>query len=508
MPKYTINGVTFNSDQELTPQDLEALAAQTSTQKPPQPEATAQQPVRKETAGEGFLRGTGLAARAGITGLAALPAMLADVPVATGNIVSSLFGGGTMQLPSQALQQTLTAAGLPEPQTGLEKALMAGTEAATGTGALAQAAKTTGSQLLAPLTQRLGTQMAASGAAGAAAQPVAEVVSEQSQNPYAGLIAGLATGMAAGTLGAKGVQLAGRVGEAKLPTLTEIKKNAQAKYGEMSAQGITLKPQSVLDFVSKTETELGKLNLNPKLDTHKPVATVLEDWKDMVGQQRVPFDKLEQMRSKMNDLRAPGEPDATRKLAGAAVAQMDAYMASLTGKDIVATAGQLDKAIAAVQSARKDWRNLSRASVLEDALDVAEAKALDPKASEGELIRRQLINLAANKDKMAMFSEREQNAIRSVAKGGMADPLLSLVARFNPERSQITTGLTLAGATASPIAAASTAGAGFLSDRALSAMRRADIERLIRQMGAGRLPAEDINTLYARMFGASQGANQ
>lgn len=36
MPKYTINGVTFNSDQLLTTQDLEALAAQTTPQAPAQ----------------------------------------------------------------------------------------------------------------------------------------------------------------------------------------------------------------------------------------------------------------------------------------------------------------------------------------------------------------------------------------------------------------------------------------------------------------------------------------
>lgn len=461
---------------------------------------------KQRTAGEQLARGTGLAARTAITGLTALPAMLADVPVAAGNVVSSLFGGGTMQLPSQALQRTMTAAGLPEPETGLERALMAGGEAATGAAGLARAAQAAGTQLLAPLTQRVGTQTAAAGTAGAAAQPAAEVVTEKTESPLAGTIAALATGMAAGTLGAKAATAAGRAGAPALPTLADIKQSAQAKYGEMSAQGINLKPQSVLNFVAKTETELGKLNLNPKLDTHKPVATVLEDWKDMVGQQRVSFDKLEQMRSKMNDLRASKEP-ATRKLAGAAVAEMDSYIASLTGKDILAQRGQLDKAVSAVQSARKDWRNLSRASVLEDALDVAEARALDPKASEGELIRRQLINLASNKEKMRLFTEREQNAIRSVAKGGSADPLLSLMARFNPERSQLATAATLAGATANPMAAAGVAGMGFGADKALSALRRAEAERLTRQIGAGQLAPEDVNTLFSRMFGATQGAN-
>ena len=456
---------------------------------------------KQRTAGESLARGAGLATRAGIGAVAAVPGMLADAPVAVGNIVSSLFGGKTMQLPSQALQQTMTAVGLPVPETTAEKALSAGVEAAGGAGLTAQFAK--GVQALKPLAQGVPQQVAGAGTAATAATPVAEVVAEKTESPLAGLVASLVVGGAAGTMGAKAA--AGR--PAPLPSLDDIKARAQSQYKTMSDQGINLKPQSVLDFVDNTETALGKLNLNPKLDTHKPVATVLEDWKQMVGTQRVSFDKLEQMRSKMNELRSSKEP-ATRRLAGAAIAEMDQYIANIKSNDILAQKGQLDTAVQAVQSARKDWRNLSRASVLEDALDIAEAKALDPKASEGELIRRQLINLAANKEKMRLFSEREQNAIRSVAKGRTGDPLLSLAARFNPERSQLVAAGSLAGAAANPLAAATISGGGFLADRALSAQRRADVERLMKQVGSGQLPAEDVNTLMARMFGASVGGNQ
>lgn len=456
---------------------------------------------KPRTAGQSLARGAGLAARAGISGVAAVPGMLADAPVALGNIVSSIFGGKTMQLPSQALQQTLTAAGLPVPETTAEKALSAGAEAATGTGVLAQAGKAI--QSLRPLSQNVPQQVAGAATAGAAASPTAEIVTEKTESPLAGLVASLVVGGAAGTAGARAA--AGR--QPQLPSLDDIKTRAQAQYKTMSDQGVNLKPKSVLDFVDSTETELAKLNLNPKLDTHKPVATVLEDWKQMVGTQRVSFDKLEQMRSKMNELRSSKEP-ATRRLAGAAIAEMDQFIANIKPNDILAQKGQLDTAVTAVQSARKDWRNLSRASVLEDALDIAEAKALDPKASEGELIRRQLINLAANKEKMRLFSEREQNAIKSVAKGRTGDPLLSLAARFNPERSQLVAAGSLAGATANPAAAAMISGGGFLADRALSAQRRADVERLMKQVGSGQLPAEDVNTLFARMFGASQGGNQ
>jgi hypothetical protein len=146
--------------------------------------------------------------------------------------------------------------------------------------------------------------------------------------------------------------------------------------------------------------------------------------------------------------------------------------------------------------------------VLEDALDVAEAKALDPKASEGELIRRQLLNLAANKDKMRLFSEREQNAIRAAAKGRGTDPLLSLAARFNPERSQLAAASGLGITASNPVAGLTIAGGGYLADRALSGQRRSDLERLVKQVGSGQLPAADVNTLLARLYGASQGGNQ
>jgi hypothetical protein len=457
--------------------------------------------TKKPTTGQSLARGAGLAARAGINTVAAIPGMLADAPVAVGNIVSSLFGGGTMQLPSQALQRTLTAAGLPEPSTLPEKALSSGLEAFGGTGLAAQAAKAV--PALKAMTQNVGQQAAGSAAAATAATPTAEIVTEKTESPLAGLVASLAVGVSAGKAGAG----MARPKDAPLPSLDDIKTRAQGHYKTMSDQDIQVKPKSVLDFVDNTEQRLAQMNLNPKLDTHKPVATVLEDWKDMVGTQRVSFDKLEQMRSKMNELRSSKEP-ATRRLAGAAIAEMDSYIASLTGKDILAAKGKLDDAVSSVAAARSDWRNLSRASVLEDALDVAEAKALDPKASEGELIRRQLLNLAANKDKMRLFSEREQNAIRAAAKGRGTDPLLSLAARFNPERSQLAAASGLGITASNPVAGLTIAGGGYLADRALSGQRRSDLERLVKQVGSGQLPAADVNTLFARLYGASQGGNQ
>jgi len=129
-------------------------------------------------------------------------------------------------------------------------------------------------------------------------------------------------------------------------------------------------------------------------------------------------------------------------------------------------------------------------------LNVAEARALDPKASEGELIRRQLINLAANKDKMRFFSEREKNAIKSVASGPTADPLLSLLARLNPERSALMQASTVAGSFANPAAAASVAGIGYGADKLQGALRKSSVDRLISDIASGKVAGPAANTSF------------
>ena len=438
-------------------------------------------------------RQLGLTARAGITGLAAVPAMLAE-PVAAG--VNLLAGKQVMASPTQGLQNVLTAAGLPAPETGLERAVQTGTAAMAGVPA--QAALSGTSAALAPLRQNLLQQTAAAGAGGVAGQAAADVVQEATENPIMSAIAGIAAGTVAGAGAAKGATAAATKRE-PLITLDEIKQRAQRSYATVDQQGVFLKPKSVLDNFNNVEAALIKDNFNPKLDAHKPVAQVLEQVRDMVGTQRVSFTKLEQMRSALVDLKS-AKDSATRKYAGKAVSELDNYITKLGSKDVLASEGDVGKAVKAVQDARKDWRNLSRATVLEDALNVAEARALDPKASEGELIRRQLINLAANKDKMRFFSEREKNAIKSVASGPVADPLLSLVARLNPERSALMQASTVAGSFANPAAAATVAGLGYGADKLQGALRQRGVARLMSDIASGQLPQVPPNMAWRGML--------
>jgi hypothetical protein len=461
--------------------EYEVTAPEGATQDEVLAYAKANYGKQEPSMGSKILRQLGLTARAAGTAATAIPSMLAD-PLAS--MVNQAAGKKVMELPSQGVQNLMTMAGLPEPQGGLERAVQAGASAMGGVAPQAALAKNVSA--LKPLTQNLGAQVATAAPAGMAAQVAAEGTKEATDSDLAAVIAGMVGGATVGNLAGKSVSGAKDFVRPKV-SLDDIKAKAQANYQKMEAQGVALKPKSVLDMLDSAETNLTSSNFNPKLDTHKPVQQVLDQLKDMVGTQRVSFTKLEQMRSAATDLRASKEP-ATRKFAGQLVAEIDSYIGQVSPKDVVSGKGNVSTAVKAVQEARQDWRNLSKASILENALDVSEAKALDPKASQGELLRRQLINLAADKNKMRSFTEREQNAIKAAAQGGSGDPLLSLLARFNPERSQLAAGTAVVGGVAHPVVGVTMAGAGYGADKLQSFLRTSGTRRLMSDIAGGTLP--------------------
>lgn len=431
-------------------------------------------------------RQIGLTARGAYTGAMAIPAMVADVPVSVAN-----YFGADLPLPSQAQQEMLTQVGLPEPENQLERAVQTGVGAMTGVGAEAALAKAAGSQVLAPLTKQLGTQTATAGVAAPIAQIASEDVAQQTENPALSIAAGIASGVLAGGATAKAIKLGQPI--PKTVTIEDVKKQASTAYNEVKEAGITMKPLSALGMVNNIRKDLDEFNFNPALPDHKPVDTLLKQFKTIIGQQRVKFDTLEQMRQAANQMRMTNEP-VTELLAGQVVNSIDKFMSGVKPTDIITGKGEVGQAIKTLTGARNKWKVAARAQVLEDVLDVAKAKALDPKASEGELIRRGLINLAANKKRMALFNSDEQKAIRQAANSGAKDALLSFVARFNPQRSQLVAGGTVGAAFVEPVSATLVAGTGFAADKMQQAMRAKQTQKLISDMLANRIEPPDVNS--------------
>ena len=332
------------------------------------------------------------------------------------------------------------------------------------------------------LTENIGKQIVSSGAAGTAAQPVAEAVTERTESPLAGIIAGMATGAVVGSVAGKGVDSATKAmaqkGQAPV-TLADVKQGAQRAYTEMEQQGVALKPLSVMGMVNDIRDSLKKANFIPEDPGTARINALVNNYDKMLETgARVPFTTLESMRSQAVNLKTSNEADI-RRLAGVIVGEIDNKLANLTGKDVMTNKGNMDTAVNSVMKAREQWRTMSKATIFEDVLNIAENKALKPQASESELIRDSLIRLMNNKAAMRNFSDVEQNAIKSVAKGGAADPLLSLLAKFNPQRSQLVAGASLPTMLVSPIAGVGVPLAGFSADKLQNLLRTSRTKGLI-----------------------------
>lgn len=475
MPKYTINGVVYNSPTELSDSDLEELAG--GAPKATQPTAPVAQP---RSTGQELLRQVGLTGRAAYEAFTS-PATMALEAVRSGvNLGAQALGSDyRMASPSAAQSQMLTQAGVPVPENALERAVQSGTQAMTSTAGLAK---------LAPnvpiLAADLARQIPASAVAGLVAQPTAEVVKEVTGSDTAATIAGILTGTVAAAATGKGIDYKYRPRE----TIEAVKTRAAQSYKAVDEAGITLKPTSVQTMFVDISKSLDDARMVPGTDSAKEVTARLNEMGRVLGASPVlPFSSLDKMRAMLNDLKGSKDPDV-RRLGGVAVTRVDDYISNISGKDIVAGKDGIDKAVKDVMSARKDWRNSSRAQTLEDALNVAEVRALDPKASDSELIRRGMINLAANKDKMKLFSTSEQNIIKSVAKGGPFDSVLTMISRFSPLRSQLAAAGGAAVYTQSPTAALTMSGAGLTADLLQGALRRRAAQGAVQEIAAGATP--------------------
>jgi len=504
MPKYTINGQTINSPTALSEDDLLELSQQLGGGVPmPQPVAapsdvttveTQQTQAPQQPAPQKRSMIDELGRQIGLTGRAAYEAFtspaLAVLEAGRGayNLGAQALGSES-RIPSFAQAQSqMLGQVLPTPETTTERAVQAGTQAMASTAGLAKLAPN-----VPALASDMARQIPSAAVAGLVSQPIAEKVKDITGSDLAALVAGVGFGTVGAAATGK-VLSATAPGKAPLFTMEEVKKRASDSYNKMDSQGVTIQPTSTLKLVDDVRVALDDARMIPGTPQASSVNATLEEVTKIINQQPkgVSFTALEKIRSSLNDLRMSKDADISR-LGGVAVSKVDDYISNLSGKDILAGKAGLDDAVKNVMSARKDWRNASRASVLDDALNTAEAKAIDPKASESELIRRGFINIAANKDKMKLFNKTEQNIIKSVAQGGTLDPVLTLAAQFSPLRSKLAAAGGAYAFTQAPVATTTVAGTGLAADLLQGALRRRAAQQAVKQIASGaQAPAPNL----------------
>lgn len=455
---------------------------------------TPQQAPEQRSVGQDLLRQVGLTGRAAIEGFTAPATAALEAGRGLYNIGAGLLGSES-RIPSfaEAQSKTLTQAGIPEPETRTERAAQAGAQAMMGTAGLAKLAPN-----VPALAADMARQIPVSGVAGLVSQPTAEVIKDYTGSDLAATIAAIGTGTLAA--GASGRAIGAAIKENKpIFTMDEVKQRASRAYKAMDDSGVAIKPQSTLNLISDIRNSLEDARMIPGTDQAKIVNSSLDQMQKIVGTERVSFTKLEKLRQIGNDLKGNSDKDVGR-LGSIVVDNIDNYISKLNGKDLIAGQGELDKAVKSVMDARKDWRNASRAQVLEDALNVAEIKKEMPNASESELIRRGFVNIAANKNKMGLFTDQEQNIIKSVIKGGSLDPLLSFAAQFNPARSKLSAAAYGVAATQTPMSAAGLAGTGYTADTIQSVLRRRAAQQAANLIASGQGLPNQQNLAYRGLF--------
>jgi len=474
----------------------------------------APKPAESPSIGSELGRQLGLTARAGISGLSAAPNAVADFLSGAANLGLQAVGS-EKRVPylSQVQQEALNKT-FPTPKPGLEQNVQ--TAAETVAGMMTPGMRPTFADMEGAPAKEIGRRAAAETAAAVTGAVVGENAAKKAQeitgSPWAGLAAGLVTGTIAGSATGKGLfALTGPRKEAV--TIDQIRARASKGYQAMDDAGVALKTTTIRDkLIPNINNELKANNYDPEIvAAHKDIQDNLKLLDKVTSSPYVDFGRLEKVRSAFSDI-AKGTDDKAR-LAKVVTKEIDSYLGNIKGTDTLSLSGtSATKAMEALTQARTDWRNQSRAQVIQDLLDSSTARIEGSTGATGDIVKRNLVNLTANPEKMKMFSTREQNIIKAAAKATDMETLLSLMSKFNPERGAlqaVIAGSALTRAdTLSGQLGLGAAGAGYLSDKALTSLRKKEIENLISQIASGNLQAPKEGFAVPGLFGATMGTTK
>lgn len=415
-------------------------------------------------------RQLGLTTRAAIQGIAGLPNLIAD-PFAR-------LAGVTP--PSQALRQTLTNLGLPEPETRIERMAGAGAEAMAGAGSQINLARQAAQQLTSPvsrnvagqLAQAPGTQLTAAGVAA----PTAQQVTEATESPVAGMAAGVLAGSAAGM----------RRQPQQAPVAEQLRRQANAAYTRAENAGLEITPE----FMDRLSTRLRTVAYDEGFDPglHPELTKVLTRLED----ERQSPQTLRDIEKLRRIVRTPGKKfdnPEQQLIARNLIDEFDDLIGNLTPQDI--TAGNRNVALGALRDARNIYQRSRKVSVIEDMVDAAQTRAAQQtQAGLDNTLRNQFASLATNKKRMAAFSRAERDEIKRIARGGgNLQQMLRFTGRF-AVRGPVS-GFFAGGATAmEPTIGVPLALTAEVGKRGAEALRQRDVSRLIEQLAQQQIPRQ------------------
>lgn len=481
-------------------------------QKPASP-APSQQPVQEVDQQPNMLQEVGR--QVGLTGRGAAKSLLSGFGVGTmiADPITSALG---MKPTSQALDELLTKVGFPEPQNDLERSVQTGVEVMGSIGGQAKAAQaalqgiagmapTTGKRIAATLVDDVGQQITTGSSAAVVGDAISRYAAQEGVDPLEASGYALAGGLLTGLVAGRGYRSLTRE---KVPLFTpEMAKNqARDAYSKVAQAGVKVKSAPLVAALDDVQQSLSKAEggFYPNaIPEHGTVQRLLDDFKTAAQSGDLSFEAIDKMRSNLITLARESKDPSVRRLLSQVTEGLDIKMSTLQPGDLSGGKGALKDVLSSVRDAREAWRRGAKATILEDALNVAERRGADPKASVGELIRNNFKNIYADKKKMKLFTPEEQKAIGEVVSGKQAtESLLSFMARFNPARSQLMAAAAGAGTIANPYLGVPLSVAGWAADKTLASIQQRAAREVMSKIASGVIPKPQTNSAWRALLEA------
>lgn len=378
-------------------------------------------------------------------------------------------------------------------QRGLERIGAVGPQAETGAGQFARRAGESVGAAAVPVgaTARTGAGVAqglgyalGGGLGAATAQQVAP-----------GNVAAELAGEFAGSIGAAGLQGAGRrvlgrQAPPAAPTTQELRKQASDLYDQAEQLGVTANPQQTArlsDNMRQIGSREGLISRTGRLDRSMP--KVREIIKTTDEYANVPMTPKEMQAVRRTIQNAAGSADpAERRIGSIMLDEFDNFA---------------ERQAPEFRQAKQIYGRVKRAELLEETQDLAEARAAQFTGSglenairtEYRALDRKLI-----KNQLRGFTKPEQEAIRRVARGTIASNIARNVGRFSPTgpvSSAVTLGggYALGGPAGAVIAGGIGAGGRKLAER--MAVRGMNTAEMLVRSG---VPPQQLQTLTPEMM--------
>ena len=243
-----------------------------------------------------------------------------------------------------------------------------------------------------------------------------------------------------------GGDVGGRIeGTTSSPAAAALREQATAMYGLARQSGVNIKPQAFSALSKDIRGALQAENFSERFipQTVRNVQASLDD--AVRTNTAVPLERLELLRQEIVPLTRGATPElaSQRRLAGIVLQKIDDFGEALGQARYPITNGVVTAAEqqAQLRLARELWRQQRNVTVMDEALQRAQTYT----SGLANGIRSEFASLSKNRKFMSGLNTTEREAIRGMASAANVRGMLMMMAKMDPNRSNLKTMAILGG---------------------------------------------------------------